>query len=346
MRFSEEVDLGFVFIGTLVGAGFASGQEIMLFFTRYGRNGLTGLLLSCLLFFASGYLILKHAIRLQSSSLRDILQPLVGKKFMSWIETILYAYLFIGFYIMLAGSAAVLKQCFDLPYTPCSFLLCMLCVGWLTKGVRGLADFNEVIVPVMMILMVLISYYGIRGYGSMKAIMLAAAPGHQGWWLSALLYFSYNMTSMSVVLASLGKYTRRKQAALGAAAISGVGVFVMALGPYLLTTAYFDRMSMVEIPLLAIARISAPAFYWGAAFILLSAMLTTALSYGYALASDLSSRINWGYRKTLLILALGWPFATARFSKLVATIYPLFGIIGIFFTGIIILRRFFRIKLE
>jgi len=340
------MDLGFVFIGTLIGAGFASGQEIMLFFTRYGRYGLAGLLFSCILFFAAGYIILKHAIRKQSSSLRDILLPFVGKKFMFWIEIILYSYLFIGFYIMLAGCAAVLEQSFNLPYAPCSFILCILCVGWLTKGISGLADFNELLVPVMMLLMLLISYFSINGYGGIKAVLQAAPLGQNGWWLSALLYFSYNMTSMSAVLASLGKYTRREQAAWGAAAISGCGVFAMALAPYLLTTAYFERVLEVEIPLLAIAQISTPAFYWAAVIILLSAMLTTALSYGYAIASGLSDRLHMSHKGILFLLVLGWPFATAGFSKLIATIYPLFGIIGIFFTVIIILGRFFRIKLE
>lgn len=32
-----------VFISTVIGAGFASGQEIVTFFIRYGRSGLLGL---------------------------------------------------------------------------------------------------------------------------------------------------------------------------------------------------------------------------------------------------------------------------------------------------------------
>ena len=35
----------FSIIGTLIGAGFASGQEIYLFFYRYGLNGIIGLIL-------------------------------------------------------------------------------------------------------------------------------------------------------------------------------------------------------------------------------------------------------------------------------------------------------------
>ena len=37
--------LVFSIIGTLIGAGFASGQEMYLFFFRYGVNGILGLVL-------------------------------------------------------------------------------------------------------------------------------------------------------------------------------------------------------------------------------------------------------------------------------------------------------------
>ena len=39
----------FSIIGTLIGAGFASGQEIYLFFYRYGLNGIMGLVLCSIL---------------------------------------------------------------------------------------------------------------------------------------------------------------------------------------------------------------------------------------------------------------------------------------------------------
>ena len=39
----------FVIIGTLIGAGFASGQEIYIFFYQYGVNGILGIIISRLL---------------------------------------------------------------------------------------------------------------------------------------------------------------------------------------------------------------------------------------------------------------------------------------------------------
>ena len=46
--------ISFVIIGTMIGAGFASGQEINLFFNCYGNIGILGMILSCLL---TGFII-------------------------------------------------------------------------------------------------------------------------------------------------------------------------------------------------------------------------------------------------------------------------------------------------
>ena len=49
----------FVIIGTLIGAGFASGQEIYLFFYRFGANGLLGIIVFVSLTVFAIYKVLK-----------------------------------------------------------------------------------------------------------------------------------------------------------------------------------------------------------------------------------------------------------------------------------------------
>ena len=49
----------FVIIGTLIGAGFASGQEINLFFFSNGEHGIYGIIISSLLMGIIIFIILK-----------------------------------------------------------------------------------------------------------------------------------------------------------------------------------------------------------------------------------------------------------------------------------------------
>ena len=64
-------------MGTLIGAGFATGREIMSFYYIWAL-WFIGNYISMLLFFL-GYFILKQAIRHQSGCIQDILLPIAGK---------------------------------------------------------------------------------------------------------------------------------------------------------------------------------------------------------------------------------------------------------------------------
>ena len=70
----------FVIIGTMIGAGFASGQEIWLFFNRYGNWGIAGIIVSSCL---SGFLIYKVFLVLQKGNLNtypELLKKISNKK--------------------------------------------------------------------------------------------------------------------------------------------------------------------------------------------------------------------------------------------------------------------------
>ena len=58
----------FVIIGTVIGAGFASGLEIYSFFSKYGENGLIGITISAMLFGLIIYNILKKTNQMDIKS--------------------------------------------------------------------------------------------------------------------------------------------------------------------------------------------------------------------------------------------------------------------------------------
>ena len=51
--------ISFAFIGTVVGAGFASGQEAMLYFSAFGTQGMWGAVLGSVLMLIAGVTILQ-----------------------------------------------------------------------------------------------------------------------------------------------------------------------------------------------------------------------------------------------------------------------------------------------
>ena len=68
-----------IYIGTVIGAGFASGREIWEFFSQYGTAGTWGLLYSTLLLAVLGAKVMEWGRRVKAPSYQDFLHSLAGK---------------------------------------------------------------------------------------------------------------------------------------------------------------------------------------------------------------------------------------------------------------------------
>ena len=73
--------LAFVYVGTVVGAGFATGREIVEFFLRFGWPGLAGILISGLMFTFLGAKMMLIAVRIIRPYAREICQCLHARDF-------------------------------------------------------------------------------------------------------------------------------------------------------------------------------------------------------------------------------------------------------------------------
>lgn len=81
------------YIGTIVGAGFATGQEVLQFFTRFGAKGLIGLILTTIMFIIFGYIIMILGRELNAHSHLEIIRYSGGKilgRIIDYIITFFY----------------------------------------------------------------------------------------------------------------------------------------------------------------------------------------------------------------------------------------------------------------
>jgi len=345
VKFEDEISLGFIYIGTVVGAGFATGQEIVGFFTGYGLYGLLGIAITSILFFLFGFFIFRLALNNRSSCIGDILLPYSGKFMLKVFEIIVGVFSLAGFYIMVTGCAAVLEQSLGFPSFPVVLALDILCVLWLQRGSQGLGDINRILVSIMLVLTLWIGIKSLKE-GWILWQRLDFSHYQKGWLFSAIIYFSYNMTLALVVIGTLGTYTRRRGAALGAAFIGAIGLFIMGFVLWFITTVYYSYIIDVEVPLLWVASHHGPALYWSAIVVLLSAMLTTALGLGFSFIKGISRAANIPLELASYSLLLGIPLARFTFSKLIEKVYPLFGIIGIILLFLILCRRVLGLNIE
>ncbi|MDR3288413.1 MAG: hypothetical protein LBT22_03180 [Peptococcaceae bacterium] len=339
MNWRVSFQVAATYVGAVMGAGFASGQEIQQFFVLFEGWGLAGILFSTALFSFLGWLILDLQQRWQIASYPEFFLRLLGPRWGNRVEFLISILLFVGILAMLTGSGALFHQYLGLAaWKGVVFTEIMMAVALWRQG-EGVLWINTVLIPLKFLcclgIAALAVLFGVSGDG--EGFAAAVNPLIRHWAFSSVLYVSFNITLAVVVFASLGKEVQKPGARLGAA-LGGValGVFAMMIGVALLR---FPEVIGMEIPMVAIAGKLGdwPAVLY--VIVLWLAMLTASVSNGFSLVCRMreTGRVSYGGAMAILLLAV-LALAGVRFSQIVQIGYPLFGYCGLFFLPALCIR--------
>lgn len=156
----EILKVVFVIIGTLIGAGFASGQEIYIFFFSYGIKGLLGIIVSSSLIGMVIYITMKLVKRNEIKNYKEFLKYLVkNEKIENVINIIINIFILASFYIMIAGFGAYLKQEINLNNIIGSGILAIACIIIFKMNIKGFVRANEILIPILIIVVLFIRFF-------------------------------------------------------------------------------------------------------------------------------------------------------------------------------------------
>src|SRR5699024_7974550 len=109
------IKIGSAFIGIVVGAGFASGQEILQYFTSCGYLGTAGAIVATILFAYLGMTLTKLGSRTQTTSHKTVIYQISSRYLGVIVDyVIIFSLCIIGF-VLIDGAGAILQQRFGLP---------------------------------------------------------------------------------------------------------------------------------------------------------------------------------------------------------------------------------------
>ena len=192
-----------LYVGGVIGAGFASGQELAVFFVSYGRTGLWGILAAFLVLTLGSGLVLGCCIRTNASSYQQIFAALDPR--LSRICDLIYtSFLLVGLSVMLAGIGAMGTTAFRGLLFRLATSILILAV--LQRGVEGAAKAGGWLAPLMVLIISAFAFYSLGRHG--------LAPLKSGSWRAVeagILYGSYNLGFSLAILASVQRYVRTKR---------------------------------------------------------------------------------------------------------------------------------------
>lgn len=362
---SSIIKVAGAYVAWVMGSGFATGQEILQFFTSYGYKSFILLAINLLGFLIIGPKILKAGSLHRDDPDFNHFNYFCGTKlgwFYSWF---LPLSMFAGMVILVSGAGATLEEYYGLNHYVGALLMASLALAAYFAGFQRFVKVVSFIGPTIIAFSLIVGivtlirdFDGLAGLGESLSKDPAAAAAMQAkqpvpfWWLSGLLYISYNLCGGSKYYSALGATgggdphaaQHTKEVFWGAI----VGTVALMASILLMSSAMLTDIGVtatLDVPTLYLARLI--AWPLGAVFSIIlimgifsscSAMLWT-ISEKFVVQGTRKSRIF-----AVCVCIAAFLLGLLPFSNLVGSVYTFLGYVGLIFAACVVIKKMPKTK--
>lgn len=336
----QSLQIALAYMSVVIGGGFASGNEVIQFFTGYGPAGIAGSVVAAVLFAFLGMHIARISSVIKAGSHKQVLYSLFGESAGLIVDLILSFFLYGVGVVMLAAAGSTLAQQFGLPPLAGSILMTVLVIGTLCLNVKGIIRLISAVMPFLLVMVLAITVYSIHSSTGTQAELSRAAEKATvitffgadvpNWALSGLLYASFNIAVGFPMLAVIGGLTDKpKAAALGGIAGGlGLGLLIVLLNVGMF--ANMDKLLDVEIPTLLLAQQIHPWLAVLMSIALICMIYSTAVGMFFAFSARFAAPETTRFKVMSAVFAVvGLALSQVGFTRLVGTVYPMLGVVGL-----------------
>jgi uncharacterized membrane protein YkvI len=329
--------IGFTYIGTVVGAGFATGQEILQFFTLYGRTATITIAISSFLFIWLGTKIMVISHKIKANSYEDMNIHLFGSSLGRWVSVFMLLLLLAITTVMLAGAGSVFSEHLNISYQLGLLVTMVLAYVVIVRGMSGIKAVNSFVVPIMFTFSIVVFILAIQSPSGSNFLYLTSDYPSWRVWLSPFMYTAFNLVLSQAVLVPLGATTPDIRTIRLGGLIGGVGIAIMLLIGHIALSAHMPGIVQYDIPMGYIIIPLGPWMYLLFIFIIYSEIFTTLIADLYGLTLQLKQRTQLHPQIIIIILLMiCYMVSQIGFRALLSTLYPLIGLISLVWLGALI----------
>ncbi|CEA06482.1 hypothetical protein BN1049_02870 [Pseudomonas saudimassiliensis] len=336
----HSLQIALAYMSVVIGGGFASGNEVLQFFTGYGLAGIAGSVVAAVLFAFLGMQIARISSIMQAGSHKQVLYIIFGKQAGFVVDLILSFFLYGVGVVMLAGAGSTLAQQFGLDPLIGSILMTVLVIGTLCLNVKGIINLISSVMPFLLVMVLAIMVYSIvTSTGSVDELNRVAAEvpvitflgaDVPHWALSGLLYASFNIAVGFPMLAVIGGLTASPRAAGRGGVAGGLGLGFLIILLNIGLFANLDKLQGIEIPTLMLAQDIHPWLAVLLSLALVAMIYSTAVGMFFAFSARFAVPDTVRFKVLSAIFAVvGLALSQVGFTKLVGTVYPMLGVVGL-----------------
>lgn len=333
MKMMRSFKIALAFVGLLVGAGFATGQEVIQYFISFGAIGILGAVVSGIIMAVAGAAIIQVGSHFLANDhnmvFRNVAHPVVSKFLDISVTITLFA---IGF-VMLAGAGSTLEQQFGLPSWIGAAIMTVLVMLAGMLNVDRVSSLISLLTPTIIVAVVVAFVYTMITMSSdiagLSEIAQQTESPVQPWLLSAVNYNGLALIlGVSMCLVIGGNTANPREAGLGGL-IGGLLYTVLLVMAAIVMFFNIEAVGSSSVPMLALFESMHPVLAVIMVFIIFAMIFNTAIGMFYALGRRLSAGRQGSYRPIFLVTCLlGYAVSFVGFEALMTYVYPVIGYIG------------------
>ncbi|MED1469735.1 GerAB/ArcD/ProY family transporter [Bacillus salipaludis] len=321
-----------VYVGTVVGAGFATGREIVEFFSRFGFFGLISILMSGYLLVVLGSKLMRIAAHINAKSYQELNEYLFGKWAGKVINIIMLVMLLGVSAVMLAGAGAVFEEQLGLSKNFGVLLTIFLSFIVMMTGTKGLFAVNSFVVPLMICFSLLLMGFSVKLPHFMDQFLFI--PHVDDGWKSVVAPFSYtalNLALAQAVLVPIATEIKDDWTIKWGGILGGAALTLILLSSHF-TLIMLPNLENYEIPMAIIMKQIAPFFYWIFVMVIYGEIFTSVIGNVFGLDRQLKQYVSVSTITSISgIFAISYVISMVNYGKLLSYLYPLFGYISLIF---------------
>ena len=338
------IEITSLYIGVIMGAGFASGRECWQFFGVFGSKGYLGAVASTVCFILIACMLTYIARSKNTADLGKLIDPFNNKiidEIIGWTLAMIYYTMIIA---MTAAGGSLLNQQFGISKLLGGAVIAVLCIITVLGDFERVSKVFRLLVPVLFVIGILTIVLTIRADFGQSGAVTGYRPGRMSpnWIISGIVFMAYNTLGMTTMAGNSAINAKDSKNAY-AGAICGtlcLGALTILLLRALLTDMAFS--ASLDLPMLGFSSRISPVLNIIYAIVLYGAVYSTGASTYYGFSTKIR---NGNVRKYIIVFGalIGFLLGLSGFRTLVEFLYPAQGYIGILFILLIIINFFSRI---
>ncbi|MFD2115141.1 hypothetical protein ACFSTH_05885 [Paenibacillus yanchengensis] len=333
------------FVSFILGAGTATGQEIMQFFVSFGYWGIAAILIAAVLHMWFGAYAMDVGLRLKARDSQEVFNYFCGKylgPFFYWFSQL---FMLIVFVVMISGAGATVSEHFEVGDVAGRALMAIVVLITALLRLETMIKVLGIAGPIIIIIAVIVGAgnFDASGFEQAGAIVeqlqLSTATTH--WWQAGFVYSSFVLLIAVPFLTNLGKGEKSRKNVIIGGSLGGLIMLIGVFAIYVGLLSNVEQLHTKEIPTLFLAQQISPVLAFIFTMILLIAIYTTAVGMLWTVSTQFSKGDPKKYRIiTIALTILGFFGGLLPFGKIIDLVYPIVGYIGLILMAGMFYRQF------